>query len=150
MKGPETWVLVADAAKAKLLRADRAARRFHLVREEEHQASRAKAGELMADRQGRSLDSSHTGSRHAMEPGTDPKRVEKRRFAASLIDELDAAAVADRFDRLVLVAEPRMLGELRRALPEHVAARLDRQLAKDLARLEGPQLEKRLAELLWP
>jgi protein required for attachment to host cells len=149
MKGPETWVLVADASRARLLRADRAARCVHLIREEEHAASRAKAGELMADRQGRSLDSSHTGSRHAMEPDTAPKRVEKRRFAALLMDELDAAAASGGFDELVLVAEPRMLGELRKVLSDRVAARVGREVAKDLAGLEGPLLEKRLVELVW-
>jgi protein required for attachment to host cells len=150
MKGPETWVLVADAARARLLRADRAGRSFHLVREEAHPTSRVKAGELMADRQGRSFDSSHSSSRHAMEPGTDPKRVEKRRFSAQLAQELDEAAAADRFDRLVLVAEPRMLGLLRQELPERVLARLDLEIAKDLAGLEGPALDERLAGLLWP
>ena len=150
MKGPETWVLVADAARARLLRADRTERRFHLIREEAHAASRAKAGELMADRQGRSFESSHSGSRHALEPDTDPKLVEKRRFSAELADELDAAAAADRFDRLVLVAEPRMLGLLRQELPERVADRLELEIAKDLAGLEGPALDEQLAGLLWP
>lgn len=149
MRGAETWVLVADAARARLLRADRAERRFHLLREETHDAGRAKAGEIMADRPGRSLDSSRTGARHAMEPDTDPRRVEQHRFAALIARALAAAEASGRFDELVLVAEPRMLGELRQALPERVAARVSREIGKDLAGLDAPELEGRLAGLLW-
>ena len=66
-----------------------------------------------------------------------------------LMEELDAAAAADGIDRLVLVAAPQMLGELRNVLSERVAARVEREFAKDLAGLEGPALEQRLVELVW-
>jgi protein required for attachment to host cells len=66
-----------------------------------------------------------------------------------VMDELDPAAASGGFDELVLVAEPRMLGELRKVLSDRVAARVEREIAKDLAGLEGPLLEKRLVELVW-
>jgi protein required for attachment to host cells len=144
----ETWVVVADAARARILRLERASGRLEALAEERHDESRAKASELMADRPGRSLDSSHAGGRHAMEPHTDPKAVERQRFARQLAAELDRAAQAGRFQDLVLVAAPGMLGELRAALSDHVATRVRQEIGKDLAGLELPQLQAHLVPLL--
>lgn len=144
------WILAANAAAAHLFRADRVARRLELVRSEPHEAGRAKPSERLTDRPGRSFDSTRAGGRHAMEPDTDPRRAELHRFALQLATELDEAAAADRFARLVLVAPPRVLGELRHALPDRVAARVEREIDKDLAGLEPRRLEQALAELLWP
>src|SRR5262249_37110282 len=109
MRKRETWLLVADAAEARLLRLDAAEGGLEVVEELQHVESRTKAGELLSDRQGRTFDSSHVGGRHAMEPRTDPKAIERQRFARQLATALGRAAEAQRFQELVLVAEPTML-----------------------------------------
>ena len=53
MSGKVVWVLVADGASARLLRADSASRRLELLREAAHAASRARVGDLTTDRLGR-------------------------------------------------------------------------------------------------
>lgn len=146
----ETWVLVADAAGARVLRALAGKPAFELVSEETHEEGRAKPGELVSDRPGRSLDSTHAGGRHAMEPDTDLRRAELQRFVRRLAAMLDTAAGAGRFDELVLVAPPRFLGELRAALPERAAGRVRREIDKDLAHLGEAELQRRLADLLGP
>jgi protein required for attachment to host cells len=146
----ETWVVVADGAGARLLRAHRPTRRLELLREERHPEGRAKPSDLVSDRPGRSLDSSHAGQRHAMEPDTDPRRVELHRFVQHLARELEAASSAAAFDSLVLVAAPRVLGELRSVLPPSVAGRVEQEVAKDLAGFDLKDLEKHLAPFLWP
>ena len=85
-----------------------------------------------------------------MEPVTDPKRAELQRFARHLAGELDAALAAGRFDDLVLVAGPRLLGELRDALPKRVAERVRQDIAKDLAGLTPSQMEEHLRPDIWP
>ena len=50
MSGKVVWVLVADGASARLLRADSASRRLELLREAAHAASRARVSDLTADR----------------------------------------------------------------------------------------------------
>jgi protein required for attachment to host cells len=149
MDTDDLWVLVANAGSAWLLRADARHRRLEPIQGETHAAGRRKPGDLVSDRAGRSFDSSHGGARHAMEPDTDLKRAELRRFVLHLAHELDQAALAGRYAGLVLVAEPRMLGELRSTLPKHVAERVTMEVHKDLAGLDLAQLAERLEPELW-
>jgi protein required for attachment to host cells len=144
----ETWVLVADAARSYLLRLDPSASHLHLLSHMKHDASRAKASELLSDRQGRTFDSSHVGVRHAMEPRHDPKRAEQQRFARQLAHEVDKAALASRFQELVLVAPPSMLGDLRAALSDRARQLVQREVDSDLAGLDLPELQRRLVALL--
>ena len=70
-----------------------------------------------------------------------------RRFARQVVSEIDRIAREQAYDRVLLVASPAMLGELRgvdRGLrPElHVE-----YVARDLARLTSPQIHDHLAQL---
>lgn len=150
MPNRETWVLVADGARARLFRADRKARRLELLREEESVAARSKTSELMTDQPGRAFDSSGVGQRSAMEPPSDPKRLEKERFAQQLAELLGAAEGAGRFQCLVVAAAPQTLGDLRARLSPAVAGRIEHELAKDLTWVAPHELEKHLAPVLWP
>lgn len=132
MASRTTWVVVADGARARILSGDPAKGGLEPVMPELVGRGREKGSELLADRPGRSVDSSHVGDRHAMEPPTDPKEVEKQRFVRHLADRLAEALNEGRFARLVLVAPPRALGELRSVLSEKVRAAIVREVDKDL------------------
>lgn len=140
------WVVVADAAGARIFRADPSGRRLELECELAHPEGRAKPSELVADRPGRSLDSSRTGARHAMEPDTDPARAELQRFARRIAQELDANRSA--FDALILVAGPRLLGLLRAELTEPLRQRTRAEVAKDLAHADPSRLLEELTPIL--
>jgi protein required for attachment to host cells len=68
-----------------------------------------------------------------MEPPHDPRKLEKHRFAAQFAAFLDAARGQDSFDRCILVAPPRSLGEIRSLLSERVKERVWSEVPKDLA-----------------
>jgi protein required for attachment to host cells len=150
MPNRETWVLVADGARARLFRADRKARRLALLREEESVAARSKTSELMSDQPGRAFDASGVGQRSAMEAPTDPKRLEKERFAQHLAAILAEAEGGGRFHSLVIAAAPQSLGDLRGHLSAAVSGRIEHELAKDLTWVSAHELEKHLAPVLWP
>ena len=83
-----------------------------------------------------------------MEPRTDPKAHERQLFAKQLAAELEQAAQAGRFEELVLVAEPTMLGELRSALSGKAAASVRHEIGKDFAGLSLHELQQRLLSML--
>ncbi|MDX6751619.1 host attachment protein [Geminicoccaceae bacterium 1502E] len=149
MKAPETWLVVADGARAKILRVDRAVRRFELVGEMSSSEARRKPSELMTDRQGRAMDAGGVGQRSAMEPPTDPQRHEKERFARQLAETLEDALNARKFEKLVLVAAPQALGDLRATLDGRVKERIQEEIAKDLTRENAGELAEHLGELFW-
>lgn len=126
-----TWILIADGAKARVLEQERHSRRFKPAFEREYFGSSAQSKEIASDRPGRSFDSAGEG-RHAMEPSTDPQRHAEFAFARDVAHRLEDAVNRHRFDRLVVVAAPRMLGDLRGFLPHTVRERIVAEVDKDL------------------
>lgn len=83
-----------------------------------------------------------------MEPATDPQRHAEYTFARDLADHLEKAANEHRFDRLVLVAAPKALGDLRGLLPKTVQSKIVAEINKDLTNIPTPDLAKHLDEHL--
>ena len=102
--------------------------------------------DIMADAPGRTFASVGT-RRSAMEYHSDPVRDETRKFARSLLADLDTRLSAGEFDRLVICAPPRMLGALREAMPERIAAVVRSEVAKDLTKLPEIELRDMLQQL---
>jgi protein required for attachment to host cells len=69
-------------------------------------------------------------------------------FARHLCDKLEKARAENRFGKLVLVAEPRLLGELRGALDKPTAALVSATLDKDLAGVDNRDIPKHLDKLV--
>jgi len=62
-----------------------------------------------------------------------PRKHEAIIFAQKIATELEQAHQADRFDRLIVMAEPGFLGVLRKALPSSLSSAVIAEVAKDLA-----------------
>jgi len=135
------WVLVADGAKARLL--ERVGPNGPLVPASAKCFSESEARiptrDIGADRPGRVHESADI-TRHSMEPRVDWHRYAKEQFARSVADALDKAALKKKFDELILVAPPQVLGDLRSALGPHARAMVAGEIAKDLTNLPDHEL----------
>ncbi len=141
-----TWILVADGAKALFLENVTDAQNPNLVvrRVEEHDNPPNR--DQQSDRPGRMPDPG-PGQRSGLAEA-DWHRLEEARFAAEAADILYRLAHRGAFKRLVLVAPPRTLGELRAHLHKEVSSRVVAEIGKDLTNHPGDKLEKvLLAEL---
>jgi protein required for attachment to host cells len=147
MKKTTTWVLLADHERAHVLANDGPGRGLQPVDGMEFSTELHRAGELMTDRLPRSVNS-QTGMRHGIEPRIDPHRQEAAKFVAQVAQAVSSAAARHQFDRLILVAPPRALGELRDALPQQVRARIHAELDLDLTRASMTDVEAHLASSL--
>ncbi|MGB7290531.1 MAG: host attachment protein [Candidatus Macondimonas sp.] len=130
----KVWVVVADASRARLFRAETPRGPLVELEDAVHSAARLQDQELLSDRAGRAFDSQGK-HRHGMEAPTDPHDQEAQRFAHELAERLHVHHNAHDFDGLVLVAPPRFLGLLRGALDEQVAKQVLASFDRDLTRI---------------
>ena len=67
--------------------------------------------------------------RSAVEP-TDRHELAKERFAASIAERINKAALANVFNQIVIVAPPKILGDLRRAFAKETETKILAEIPK--------------------
>ncbi|MCB1472544.1 MAG: host attachment protein [Rhodobiaceae bacterium] len=143
------WILIADASRARVVEVLGASGDPQTLANLVFRNDVKKAQDIMADRPGRTFDSAGKG-RHAMVDSSDPVGEAERRFAASVLSEIESHASDDAFDRFVVVAPPSMLHHLRREMPQRLAERLEREIDKDLTHVPTDGLVKALGSEVFP
>lgn len=143
-----TWIVVADGVRARLFVNRGVGKGIEPILDREFVGSNLPTREIGTDQPGRTFDSAGVGSRHAMEPPTDPQRYQKRLFARNMAGQLDGARKAGAFDRLVVVAPPDTLGDLRAAFSRQLQARVMGEIAKDLTKMPPGALPTHLGNVL--
>ena len=139
MKPKRTWILIADAGRARILEGDGLGHGLTQVAGMHFETDLPPTHEIVDDRQPRSFES--VGSaRHAISVGEDPHRKEKRKFIESLADVLEDHLDKKSFDRLVVVAPPQALGDFREALSERMRTRVVNEVAKDLTKTPNQEI----------
>jgi protein required for attachment to host cells len=136
-------ILVADGQKALFLRNRGNAQRVDLVVERILEQDNPPSREQGTDRPGRSFASLGV-PRSSMEE-VDWHHLAKERFADELAEALYLHAHAHRFERLVIIAPPKILGCLRRAFHPEVLDRIAAEIPKELTTLPVSEIEKLLA-----
>ena len=139
-----TVVLIADGRKMLFLRNEGDGAHPNLVVERAEEHADASTTEQGTDRPGRTQSSVGPG-RNSYEQA-DFHQIEEDRFAAEAADMLKRRALANDFDKLIVVAPPRTLGELRKHYHKEVSDRLVGELDKDLTGHLIPDIEQALAK----
>jgi len=144
MKSIRTWVLIVDAARARVFETRGRGTGLTVVQDMTMDAELSPSHTLGSDRPGRSFES--VGSaRHAMESRSDLHREQKRQFARRVAGAVQERHAAKSFDRLVLVAPAVTMGDLRAALSDEVKAVVTAGLVADLTKTPISQLPAHLA-----
>jgi len=159
----EALVVVADGRKMLLLRNEGDARRINLQVERKAIHESPKDGEQKSDAAGRASSTqsgpgapaiAQGGSMHAQGQGaqfapsrgsmeeTDYHQLEEDRFASEVAEILKKGALANAFDKIIVAAPARTLGELRKRYHKEVTARLVGEIDKDLTGHPVPMIEK--------
>jgi len=149
MKPTVTWVLVADGKRAQLYRNDGPDHGLNRVANGSFESDLppTHSGAVMTDRPAR-VQESASSARHAIEPKTDPRRAAKAAFAAELAKKLEDGLVRGACQRIVLVAPPRILGELREHLSPRGRDAVAGEIVKDLTHLPLAELAKQVGTVL--
>lgn len=142
---PKAWIVVADAARARIFSADSPIAALQPVHDLISPEARLHERDLGSDRPGRVYDIGGEG-RHAADAPTSPKQHEAARFAGSVADELERGRLDNAYDRLVLVAEPRFLGLIRKAVKSGVARLVTLEIDKDLSKADPKDIRSSLPD----
>jgi len=149
MKSRPTWVLIADGGHAKVFAASAGSGKLTAVADMTFSIDLPATRDMLSDRPGRAFESQGR-ARHAKENRSDPHRELKRAFAKKLGGILKAKLAENRFERLILVAPPPALGDLRAMLPKSVLGTVTAELAQDLVKLPQRALAQHLQDVLRP
>ncbi len=144
MKIPnEALVVIGDGEKALFLRNKGSPPEINLEVENILAHDNPATHKQGTDKPGRTSASAGT-ARSAMEE-TDWHRLGEERFAAEIANTLYRLAHANKFEALVVVAPPKVLGNLRKAFHKEVVDRIIAELPKELTSHTLPDIEKLLA-----
>ncbi len=133
----KTWIVVADSTRARIFEHDRQqpAPELQLITNLEHPAAQAHERDLTTDRPGRTFDRMGPG-RHAMSESVSPKDHEAGKWCKELSDEIEKARLNGSFDRMVIIAAPAFLGQLRKMLPTPTSRLVAHEIDKNLAHMD--------------
>jgi len=147
MKHKKTWIIVADGARAQVFVNSGHGSGLESALPQALVADNRPSGDIGSDRPGRSFDSAGQG-RHAMQPNSDPHQYAQAEFARDIAKLLEEKRGQKAYDQIIIIAAPRMLGELRNALDASTSRLVIGEIDKDLTKLPVGDLSTHLDELI--
>lgn len=139
----DTLILIGDGQKALFLRNKGTPHQLNLKVEHILEQDNPSTREQGTDRPGRSIGSVGA-ARSAMEQA-DWHYIAEERFARAIADALYRLAHDNRFDKLVVVAPAKVLGNLRQAFHAEVTERIVGEVPKELTSHPIPDIERLMA-----
>lgn len=139
----DALVFVGDGTKALFLRNKGDAEHVNLEVEQVFAQDNPATRDQGTDRPGRSFASSGA-QRSAMEQ-TDWHQLAEDRFVGEVADKLYKHAHAGRFQSLIVVAPPKVLGQLRKAFHKEVSDKVSAEVPKELTSHPIHEIEKLLS-----
>ncbi|MBR9829152.1 MAG: host attachment protein [Oceanospirillales bacterium] len=132
-----TWIVVADAAKARIFQQDSAKDPAEEVHTLVHSEARTRSAALTSDSPG--AQSNGGSGTHGMTEKVSPREAEDQRFARDVIHQVRHALNENRIRQFYMAAPPHFLGLLRGAMDERVSKALAGDLDKNLSRASADE-----------
>jgi protein required for attachment to host cells len=160
-KTPVTWILVADSRQAQIYVRHKVEKWIPFPHNRRNQFEEIIAHEPVAvpgmrwraesiheydfgpDTTARVFESVGD-ARHMSEPHITVQEEIRQHLARSIAQSLYRAHMEKAFDRLVLIAPPKMLGEIKRQLDGKLVRMIVAEMPKDLTHYEGEELADHL------
>jgi protein required for attachment to host cells len=150
VRQPGSWVLVADGGAARIYRTtgESSAHRTRLEAVPGGSFSRSDPAHF-GPRPGKNFSSALRNSGHGVTTHEGLKRRAEEEFIATVLTWIEKPEQMAAFERLIVAAPDRALGEIRAALSPVLAGRIHREIHGDLIKLPIKELEERvLASML--
>ena len=144
---PHTWVLVADASRARIFEWTAPSTPLLEIANPANPQGRLNSSSLESDRPGIAADAQGHRSGHPMQATQSAHEKSAEIFAGQIAATLADALAAKNYERLVLFAAPEFLGRLRTELAQAVASVVVESSALDLVSESAESIQARLPRL---
>jgi protein required for attachment to host cells len=144
--GMATWILVAQRAGARLLERTELGAPPKIIRHIDHAEGKLLDAQLGTGRAGVAHDSG--GHHGVLATEESPSERITAAFARTLAGILERGRLDARYQNLVIIAEPKLLGALRKALPETARRMVRDEVGLDLGGVDDNHLIERVGALL--
>ena len=145
------WVVVADAALARVLEGASPVATLKEIDRIEHPEGRLHEGDLVTNDPGSWEDSSgRTANNQGPNRSSFERRVEEEedaKFAREIVRYLDDARNHGRFERVSIIAAPSLLGDLRKAMGSPLKKMILEEINKDLTQASVEDIQGQLTQL---
>ncbi|MFO0749936.1 MAG: host attachment protein [Myxococcota bacterium] len=142
---PTHWVLVANASRAQLFECDATLESLTAIDALTHPESRLPTSELVSGDRGATREAAG-GAHSSFERHSDPHQATVDVFARELAAVLNAGRIAHRYQHLVTVAPPELLGALRSHLDVDAARLVVGSIAHDWTAVPSRELATRVRD----
>jgi protein required for attachment to host cells len=146
MKPIKTLYVIADGGRARFVERDENGA-FRTIASFASAEAHQRSHDLGLDRPTRVKESANA-ARHAVEPRRDLHAAAKEDFVKHVAGEIDTEHGRKSFDKLVLVAPPRVLTELKEKLSKAMTKLATDSLQKDLTKVPDHELAEHLKPTL--
>jgi len=139
----KTMVVVADSTRARIFTAENLRSPLDEIEVMAHTEGRLHDRDITSDLPGKSSGSDSSGG-HAYGSKVDAKQHELIVFSKQVATYLDDARKANKLSRLLIVAAPSFLGELRSHLSSETNNKIVFELNKNLTKQSADEISKHL------
>jgi protein required for attachment to host cells len=150
-----SWIVIMDRSQARFFEAGGSDVPLNAIHQIASPEGRVRGQELLADRPGRSFDSSPVGhhgqggaARHAYSSAVSPHDEAAHNLVMKIVAYLEEGRGKNLYEHLILVAEPHFLGLLRKQLSTQLASTVLKEIEKDWAHLSGNKLSETISHAL--
>ncbi len=140
-------IVVADSTRARIFTVDSAHSPLNEIETMAHPEGRVHEQNLVSDLPGKGSGKGGGGD-HAYQEKIEPKREEMIEFAKRIADYLDETRKANKLNKLVIIAAPAFLGELRTHLSSETSEKIVFELDKNLAHHSEEDIRSHLSQFL--
>ena len=140
-------IVVADSSRARIFTVDSAHSPLIEIETMAHPEGRSHEQDLVSDMSGKESGKGGGGD-HAYQEKIEPKKQEMIEFGKRVADYLDDARKANKLNKLLIVAAPAFLGELRTHLSAETREIIAFELDKNLAHHDVEDIREHLSTFL--
>jgi protein required for attachment to host cells len=142
----KTWIVVADACRARIFSADKPAGPLAEMETLSNPQARLHESDLVSDRAGR--DSNGRGSSHGVGNGNTTKDESTNRFAGEVCARLEQGRRNGDFGRLYVLGAPAFLGLMRKHQSAQLRKLISDEIAKDVTTQPPERIRAHLPDYL--